>query len=54
MWEIAAIILLSSETKEKVQTGLTFFRDSLIQFRLQTESLLFFADKDFDYISVRT
>ena len=25
MWEIAGIFLLSSETKEKVQTGLTFF-----------------------------
>ena len=52
MWEIAALIFLSSETREKVQTGLAFFRDSLLKYKLQVENLLFFADKDFDYISV--
>ena len=52
MWEIAGMVLLSSETKEKVQTGLTFFRDSLLKNNLNVDSLIFFTDKDFDYISV--
>ena len=52
MWEIAGLILMSTETKEKVRTGLKFFHDSLLQLKLNTESLIFFTDKDFDYIDV--
>ena len=52
MWEIGGLNLFSAETKEKVQLGFQFFRDSLLQLKLNMNSLIFFTDKDFDYISV--
>ena len=55
MWEVAGLLFISSETKEKVETGYAFFRDSLVSHGLNTGGegpLIFYLDKDFDYISV--
>ena len=53
MWEIAGLLFLVSETKDKVETGMNFFRDSLLSAGCIGDApLLFFLDKDFDYINV--
>ena len=55
MWEVAGLLFISSETKEKVETGYAFFRDSLVSHGLNTGGegpLIFYLDKDFDYIYV--
>ena len=57
MWELAGLLFLSSETKEKVETGISFFRDSLISSGLGVGGddgrLIFYLDKDFNnYIDV--
>ena len=52
-WEIAALIFLSTEVKEKVETGLNFFRESLSVCGVNISgSLIFYCDKDWDYITV--
>ena len=52
-WEIAGLLFLSSEVKEKVEVGMAFLKHSLTLLGLNVEgSLIFFLDKDFDYISV--
>ena len=52
-WEIGGLLFLSTETKEKVQAGIEFFKSSL---PYSTEGgaskFIFFTDKDFDYIEV--
>ena len=51
MWEIAGLIFLSAETKEKVDNGMKLFQNALISSEITTtEPLIFFVDKDFDYI----
>ena len=67
MWEIAGLLFFSSEVKEKVVIGLSFFKDCMADCGVNVEgSLIFFTDKarakwityfnaplqDFDYISV--
>ena len=55
MWEVAGLLFISSETKEKVEPGYAFFCDSLVRHGLNTGGegpLIFYLDKDFDYISV--
>ena len=53
MWEVAGLLFLSTETKEKVETGIAFFREGLISAGVDVENpLIFFLDKDFDYIDV--
>ena len=50
-WEIAAVILLATETKENVCAGL-FFKECL-PYNLQSgQRWIFFTDKDFDYIEI--
>ena len=52
---MAGLLFLSSETKEKVETGFAFIRDGLIGCGINTGGggpLIFYLDKDFDYISV--
>ena len=52
-WEVAGLLFLSTETKEKVEHGLKFFKDSLpYNIGDGTKKFIFFADKDFDYIEV--
>ena len=49
MWEIAGLIFLSAETKEKVDNGMKLFQNALISSDItNTEPLIFFVDKDFD------
>ena len=55
MWEVAGLLFLSSDTKETVETGVAFFRESLILCSVglgDDGRLIFFLDKDFDYIDV--
>ena len=51
MWEVAGLLFLSSETKEKVETGFSFFHSSLVSSG-EEAPLIFYLDKDFDYISM--
>ena len=51
MWEVAGLLFLSTETKEKVEEGIKYFKDSL-PYTINTNKFIFFADKDFDYIEV--
>ena len=51
MWEVAGLLFLNAETKDKVDTGMDFFRNALISCGcLNSTPLIFFVDKDFDYI----
>ena len=52
-WEIAGLLFLSTETKEKVEIGVNFFKSSL-PYRIEdgVTKFIFFTDKDFDYIQV--
>ena len=52
MWEVAGLLFLSTETREKVQTGIEFFKASLPYVVSDSSQFIFFADKDFDYIDV--
>ena len=54
-WEIAGLLFLSTEVKEKVEAGIEFFKSSL-PYRIEdgVTRFIFFCDKDFDYISVST
>ena len=54
-WEIGGLLLLSTETKEKVEVGLDFFKSSL-PYKIDdgVTKFIFFTDKDFDYIEVLT
>ena len=47
------MLFLSTETKEKVEHGLKFFKDSLpYNIGDGTKKFIFYNDKDFDYIEV--
>ena len=51
-WEVSGLLFLSTETKEKVEAGIRFFRDTL-PYRIEGGGrFIFFTDKDFDYLSV--
>ena len=50
-WEVAGILLLSSEVKENIKAGLEFFRDA-IPYTIPGGRFIFFMDKDFDYIHI--
>ena len=51
-WEVSGLLFLSTETKEKVESGLQFFKQSL-PYRIESGGrFIFFTDKDFDYINV--
>ena len=55
MWEVAGLLFLSSEIKEKVETGFAFIREGLTSAGINVAGdgpLLFYLDKDFDYIDV--
>ena len=52
MWEVAGLLFLSSETEEKVRTGVNFFKSSLPYRGSQVGKFFFFCDKDFQYINV--
>ena len=55
MWEVAGLLFLSSETKEKVESGFSFFHSSLVSSGLNTGEvapLIFYLNKEFYYISV--
>ena len=43
-------MFLATETKENIEVGLPFFKDSIDY--TSPSKLIFFVDKDFDYISV--
>ena len=52
-WEVAGLLFLSTETKEKVEDGLKFFKKSLPYKVVDgVTKFIFFPDKDFDYIQV--
>ena len=52
-WEVAGLLFLSTETKEKVEKGLKFFKESLpYRFIDGVSKFIFFTYKDFDYIDV--
>ena len=52
-WEVAGIMFLSTETKEKVHEGVKFFKASL-PYKIEdgVTKFIFLTDKDFDYIEV--
>ena len=53
MWEVAGLLFLVSETKDMVEKGMGFFSESLLLSGcLGGAPLIFFLDKDFDYINV--
>ena len=52
-WEVAGLLFLSTETRDKVEIGLQYFRSSLPYSIIDgVIKFLFFADKDFDYIEL--
>jgi hypothetical protein len=52
-WEVSGLLFLSTETREKVDAGIRFFKQSL-PYKIDGGSkFIFFTDKDFDYITVR-
>ena len=50
-WEVAALVFLSTERKENVESGIRMFKDSL-KYRYEQHRFIFIVDKDFDYINV--
>ena len=46
--EFAGILFLATETKENIETGLKFVKDSLSY--TSTRNFIFLVDKDFDYL----
>ena len=50
MWEVSGLLFISSETKDKVEVGMQFYRNALISAGciLTTSPLIFFLDKDFN------
>ena len=52
-WEVSCLMFLSTETKEKVEAAVTFFKESLESlYNLNSVGrMIFYCDKDFDYIS---
>ena len=52
-WEVAGILFLSTETKEKVHAGVKFFKASL-PYKIDdgVTKFIFFTDKDFDSIEI--
>ena len=52
-WEVAGILFLSTETKEKVHAGVKFFK-ACLPYKIDdgVTKFIFFTDKDFDYIEV--
>ena len=52
-WEVSGLLFFTTETKEKVEIGLNFFKSSLpYNFVDGVTKFIFFSDKDFDYIDV--
>ena len=49
--ETAALLFLSTETKKNIEIGLEFFKQSL-PYQVDPKKLIFFCDKDFEYIEV--
>jgi hypothetical protein len=50
---VSGLLFLSTETREKVDAGIRFFKQSL-PYKIDGGSkFIFFTDKDFDYITVR-
>ena len=49
-FEVSAILLLATETKDHVEMGLKFFKSSLPFTQETNGRFFFFVDKDFDYI----
>ena len=53
MWEVSGLLFISSETKQKVELGMKFYRDALISAGcISSTPLIMFLDKDYDYINV--
>ena len=52
-WEIVGLLFLSTETKKNIEVGLQYFKQSL-PYSLNLPKLIFFCDKDFEYIDVST
>ena len=53
MWEVAGLLFLITETKDKVEKGMRFLSESLLSAGCMGDvPLIFFLDKDFDYINV--
>ena len=50
---MSGLLFLSTETREKVDAGIKFFKQSLPYKTDGGSKFIFFTDKDFDYISVR-
>jgi hypothetical protein len=48
--DFAGLLFLATETRENIETGLDFFKDSVDYTTLRR--FIFFVDKDFDYIDV--
>ena len=53
MQEVSALIFLASETKVNVKNGVTFFRNSLYYSLSSNDRIIFFTDKDFEYIEIQ-
>ena len=52
-WEVSGLLFFTTETKEKVEIGINFFKSSLpYNFVDGVTKFIFFSDKDFDYIDV--
>ena len=49
---MSGLLFLSTETKEKVEAGIQFFKQSLPYQTGGGSKFIFFTDKDFDYITV--
>ena len=52
-WGVASLLFLSTETKEKVEEGVKYFKESL-PYRVVDgySKFIFFTNKDFDYLQV--
>ena len=51
-WEIAGLLFMSSESKDKVEIGLKFFKLSLPYTAETVGKFFFFCDKDWDYVEL--
>ena len=50
-WEVGGLLFLSTETKDNLEKGLNFFKQSL-PYKIDPSKMIFFCDKDFEYIEV--
>ena len=51
MWEISGLLFLSTETKKHIETGLSYFHDTM-PFSFDPAKMIFFCDKDFECIDI--